>query len=126
MTDWRMERSRWFSVKDSGVGGSDVVDPMASCGFGGCVGRKERRWVLPKLPSVKIYCDSVSKSPGKGFSNPNNMWIIGQSCDPPSIDRRCLESGSQPCSTQDSAGHRGRIELLDMSYRMVLLLSVTM
>ena len=46
MTDWRMERKWWFSVRDSGVGGSEVVEPTARWGFGGFVGRKERRWFL--------------------------------------------------------------------------------
>lgn len=42
MTAWRMGRNFGFSVKDAGVGGSFVVDPMARDGVGGSVGRKER------------------------------------------------------------------------------------
>ena len=38
-----MERNLGFSTSELGVGGSLVVDPMASSGFGGEVGSKVRR-----------------------------------------------------------------------------------
>ena len=41
-TACRIERKLWFSVSESVVGGSFVVVPMASSGFGGDVGRRER------------------------------------------------------------------------------------
>lgn len=46
----------WFSLKDSGVGGSFVVVPMASSGVGGEVGRRVSRCPASERLSGKTYC----------------------------------------------------------------------
>lgn len=51
-----MWKKWWFSTNESGVGGSLVVVPMASCGVGGDLGRRERMWLLMDRVSGKIYC----------------------------------------------------------------------
>ena len=38
-----MSRKVWFSVKESGVGGSLVVEPIARSDLGGTVRRRVRR-----------------------------------------------------------------------------------
>jgi hypothetical protein len=43
-TSWRMERKRGFSVRESGVGGSWVVVPIARPADGDSVGRRVRIW----------------------------------------------------------------------------------
>ena len=44
-TEERMGRKEGFSVKEDGVGGRDVVVPIAREGFGGVVGRRDKVWV---------------------------------------------------------------------------------
>lgn len=46
MTSFRMARKFMFSARESVVGGSWVVVPMARLSVGGLVGRKERMWEL--------------------------------------------------------------------------------
>lgn len=55
MTDCKMSRNLWFSVNESGVGGSWVVVPMAISGLGGAYERRERIWPLRDRSSGKIY-----------------------------------------------------------------------
>jgi len=57
MTDWRMFRKWVFSLKESGVGGSFVVVPMASSGVGGEVGRRESRCPARERLSGKTNCN---------------------------------------------------------------------
>lgn len=42
-------RKSWFSVRESGVGGIAVVDPMAREGIAGVEERKERRYLFGEL-----------------------------------------------------------------------------
>jgi hypothetical protein len=49
-----------FSVKESGVGGSLLVVPMANWGFGGEVGRRERIWLLMERSSRCKYLQEIS------------------------------------------------------------------
>jgi hypothetical protein len=55
MTEWRMARKAGFSERESGVGGREEVDPMASFGLGGEVGRRVRRWLFRERLSGKTY-----------------------------------------------------------------------
>jgi hypothetical protein len=50
-----MPRNWWFSVKDTGVGGIAVVEPMARDGVGGSEGRRERMEVLGSIEEGKTY-----------------------------------------------------------------------
>lgn len=49
ITDWRIVRKLWFSCKDSGVGGNEVVVPIAIRPLGGDVGRKDKVCELGEL-----------------------------------------------------------------------------
>lgn len=44
-----------FSMRESGAGGSFVVVPIASWGFGGDLGRRVRMWLFMELGSGKTY-----------------------------------------------------------------------
>lgn len=60
MMDWRMVRKAGFSVRESAVGGMEVVKPTASWGLGGSVGRRESIWpFLRERLSGKMYCAGV-------------------------------------------------------------------
>ena len=61
ITDWRMSRNLWFSVKESGVGGRAVVVPMAISGLGGNEERRESVWPLMDRSSGKRYCRMVNR-----------------------------------------------------------------
>lgn len=54
-----MFRKLWFSLKESGVGGSFVVVPMASSGVGGELDRRESRCPVKERLSDfgKTYCN---------------------------------------------------------------------
>lgn len=52
-----MFRKPGFSLRDSGVGGSLDVIPMADSGFLGFEGRRDKIWLSPWTPSLgKMYC----------------------------------------------------------------------
>lgn len=52
-----------FSVKDSGVGGSLVVTPIARSGFGGSDGNSDRRWFsLGDFSFGNTYWERVKQS----------------------------------------------------------------
>ena len=44
-----------FSMRESGVGGSFVVVPIASWAFGGDLGRRVRMWLFMEVESGKTY-----------------------------------------------------------------------
>lgn len=52
-TECRMERKLGFSTRESGVGGSWAVVPIASWALGGEVGSRVRRWLLKDRSSGK-------------------------------------------------------------------------
>lgn len=57
MTSSSIFRKSGFSAKESGVGGSLVVVPIARLGFVGSVGRSDSMWLwLEDFPSGNTYC----------------------------------------------------------------------
>ena len=56
-----ISRNLWFSVKESGVGGSLVDVPTASSGLGGEYERRVRRWLFIEPSFGKTYCVPVNK-----------------------------------------------------------------
>lgn len=58
-----MELNFGFSVTESGVGGIEVVVPIASSGVGGLVGRRERMCDVPREEELgKTYYEAVSRT----------------------------------------------------------------